>query len=529
MAVHGGRVVAHALRASGVERVFTFPGLEIQHVYDGCADEGIDVISLRQPRTAGHAADATARLSALAGVVVLGAGAGITGVVTALTTAYHARSPLVCIGGAAPLAERHRGSPAELDQVELLRPVTKWSASVPHVSRLEELVVAAFEQAQRGVPGPVFLEVPIDVLEAEFSDDALARGTMPGTAPAYAPDSVAVELAAKVLAGAERPLLVAGSALARAQDRDALGRFLAIVPLPVALDGMARGALPPDHPCLFAKARDVAIGKSDVLVLVGRPRVALGALAPGAKVIEIDVEPGSLGIGSAVEHAIAAHVDLGLGALAAASEKRPIDPWIASLRAVEDERARALAEAAKSDESPIRPARLFREVARYVDQRTIVIADGGDIVRAAEATLPVRWPGTWLDAGPLGTLGVGPGFAIAAKLARPDAKVVVVYGDGAFGIGAIDWETMARLGLGIVGVIGNDAGWSQARRMERERFGRERSIATTLSYTRYDAMAEALGGHGFWAETPEQLSRALERAFSSDGPALVNVKTGDAS
>jgi acetolactate synthase I/II/III large subunit len=528
---HGGRIVARALKNEGIDHVFTLCGGHIQNIYDGCLDEGIRVVDVRHEQTAGHAADGYARVTGKPGVALVTAGPGVTDVVTAVANAQRAGVPMIVIGGAGPTVFKHMGSLQDMDHVELMRPITKWSATVSEVRRLEEYVTMAFRIATTGVPGPVFLEMPLDILMNMSDDRQLVRPTQYRSPIAAGPEPKAIEDAVKLLDQAQRPMMICGSQLRWSRDKDALGRFLSKRPMPTYLNGMARGALPGAHPCFMSRSRRAALSNADVVLVFGTPfdfRVDYGregTWAKDVKVIQIDLDPEELGRNRAVEIGIPSDTGLALAALEAGVAKKDGGEWLQKIRADEDgKQAKMKAEITAGATNPPNPLWVCSELAKFVEDDTIVIGDGGDFVATAAYTLPIRWPGLWMDPGPLGTLGVGPGYAMAAKLARPNSRVIIVYGDGSFGLHGLEFEAMARQGIKVVGVIGNDAGWTQILRGQREFFGEERVVATKLDYTRYDKVAEAVGCKGFWVDTAAQLQPALKAAFDCPEPAVVNVK-----
>ncbi len=535
MMAHGGRLVAEALAREGVTHLFTLCGGHIQNIYDGCLDTGIRVVDVRHEQTAGHAADGWARVTGQPGVVAVTAGPGVTDVVTALANAQRAGVPMVCIGGAGPSQLTDRGSLQDMNHLDLIRSITKASFRVLQTDRVAEYISTAFRVALSGVPGPVYLEMPIDVLMGfadveEFADPKTSR-----TAAQPAPDPIELARALEILAGAERPVAIIGGQLHWSRDQKALLDLLARVPMPTFVNGMARGALPPDHPCLFTRARRAALGAADVVLMCGTPfdfRVDYGRAPtwlPDTKIIKVDRDATTIGHNRGVDVGLVADTGTVLRALADGLPA-PGDrsAWISTVRASEDHSRAKMAREIALDGDPPNPLRVCAELDRFVDDDTIVIGDGGDFVATAAYVLRVRRPGLWMDPGPLGTLGVGPGYAMAAKLARPNSKVIVVYGDGAFGLHTMELEAMARQGIPVLCVIGNDAGWTQIRRGQVEFFGEERAVATGLAYTRYDEVAKAIGCHGEWVETTADLRPAFERAFAAMAerkvPAVVNVK-----
>lgn len=528
--MHGGRVVARALKAEGIDHVFTLCGGHIQNIYDGCLDEGIRVVDVRHEQTAGHAADGYARVTGKPGVALVTAGPGVTDVVTAVANAQRAGVPMICIGGAGPLAYKHMGSLQDMDHVELMRPITKWSATVTETRRLEEFVTMAFRHATTGVPGPVFLEIPLDILMNFVTDDQLVRPARYRSEQRPAPDHGAVERAVELLNGAKRPLAIVGSQLRWSAEPSALIPFLDHYAVPTFVNGMARGALPPGHACFFSRSRRWALKQADVVLVFGTPfdfRVdygRTGTWAEDVRVIQVDLDPAELGRNRAVDVGIPADTGVTLRALTAAVSPRSPGEWIGGVRAEEERKLDKMRAEMTLQSDPPNPLYLCAEVAKYVDDDTIVIGDGGDFVATAAYTLPVRRPGLWMDPGPLGTLGVGPGYAMAAKLARPNSRVILMYGDGSFGLHAMEWEAMARQGIHVVAIIGNDAGWTQILRGQRDMFGDERTPATKLDHTHYEKVAEACGAKGFHVNTSEALPGVLKEAFECGSPAVVNVE-----
>lgn len=528
--VHGGRLVAKAIKAEGVDHVFTLCGGHIQNIYDGCLDEGIRVVDVRHEQTAGHAADGWARVTGKPGVALVTAGPGVTDVVTAAANAQRAGVPMVILGGAGPSVNKHQGSLQDMDHVELMRPITKWSATVTETRRLGEFMQMAFRKAMTGVPGPVFLEMPLDILMMGAKEvDAPAPETYRAMHVA-APDADAIAQAVALLEKAERPVLVVGSQLRWSPDREALRRLVDRFEVPVFVNGMARGALPHSHPCSFKRVRGSALKQADVVLVFGTPfdfRLNYGRAIPdAAKVIQVDLDPNVLMHNRSVHLAIPGDTGLFLAALERALPTRKGGEWLQKIAAEDASAIAAMNEEAAQDGNPPNPLRVCAELAKFVEEDTIVVGDGGDFVATAAYSLPIQWPGVWMDPGPLGTLGVGPGYAMAAKLARPGSRVVLVYGDGSFGLHGLEFEAMARQGIKVVGVIGNDAAWTQILRGQRQIFGDARTPATKLDYTRYEKVVEACGGKGFWVESCDELPKALAAAFDCPEPALVNVKIG---
>jgi acetolactate synthase-1/2/3 large subunit len=526
--VHGGRLVAQALKRHGIDHVFTLCGGHIQAIYDGCLDEGIRVVDTRHEQTSGHCADGYARVTGKPGVCLVTAGPGITDVVTAVANAQRAGVPLICIGGAGPKALCDMGSLQDMDSVTLMRPISKWSVQVPEARRIKEYIDSAFRIAQSNLPGPVYLEMPLDLLMNWADDENPLTSPQPPPRPAGDPSSI--QRAADLLLKAERPSFVVGAQLRWSADRDVLRRFAETVRVPYFLNGMARGALPYAHDCLFTRSRKQALAESDVVFVFGTPfdfRVDYGrpgSWNPNAKIVQVDLDGAELGRNRSIDVGIHGDSGLVLAQLLDAVKKKESAAWLSSLRAAEDKRRGKMKDEIQSDANPPNPLRVCHEVGKRLGKSDIVIGDGGDFVATAAYVIPLEWPQLWMDPGPLGTLGIGPGYAMAAKLARPDARTVIMYGDGSFGLNAMEFEAMARQKIPVVAVIGNDAAWTQIRRGQVAMYGAERAVATALEYTRYEKVVEAVGGKGFWVERIEDLPKALDDAFACDVPSCVNVK-----
>lgn len=536
--LQGGRLVARAMKAEGVDHLFTLCGGHIQMIYDGCLSEGVRVVDVRHEQSAGHAADGWARVTGRPGVAAVTAGPGVTDAVTAVANARRAQVPMVLIGGQgarlmSQFGGQDRGSLQEMNHVELMRPVTKWAASVPETRRIQEYMQTAFRIATTGVPGPVFLEMPLDVLMmgCKESEVVAYEGYRSESRPAGDPADLA--RAVELLAGAKRPVLVVGSQWRWSRRREALAEFLTAAPMPTFLNGMARGALAPDHPCRFAHCRREALAAADVVAVFGTPldfRLAYGdAVKAGTALVQVDLDGGEIGRNRRVDLGIVGDTGLVLAALAEGLAERSPEtgPWLARVAEFERARLANLRTEIETDSDPINPLHLCARINRFVDDDAIVVGDGGDFVASAAHVVEPRGVGSWMDPGPLGTLGVGPGYAMAAKLARPEARVILISGDGAFGLNGFEFEAMARQSIKVTCIVGNDAAWTQILRGQRDLYGADRIVATRLARTRYDLVAEAMGAHGEHVTRARDIDAALERAFAAAGPAVVNVEIGD--
>ncbi|HXF04045.1 MAG TPA: thiamine pyrophosphate-binding protein [Blastocatellia bacterium] len=535
MNLHGGQLVARTLKAAGVDVIFTLCGGHIMPIYDGCLDEGIRIIDVRHEQAAVHAADAWARCTGRPGVAVITAGPGVTDGVTGVANAYRANSPILVIGGQGPFFQFGQGSLQEMDHVALMKPITKWAGQVLQTERIPELIEVALRHALAGIPGPVFLEIPIDLLMNQVSEKRVYWPRLNFERQGLRPSMTLIDRAADLLCQARRPVLIAGSSVKWADAHRELNRFIDALHLPTYTNGMGRGTVPPDSPNFFAHSRRAALQQADVLVLAGAIldfRLNFGRdLHPEVKIIQMDLDRAVIGQNRSADVGLVG--DLGAifealrEAMVARCPEHRFTAWRDELREIELAALRKMEPRLYSSEVPIDPLRLCREIADFVDDETIVIGDGGDIVSLASKVIPVRWPGQWMDPGPLGCLGIGMPFALAAQLAHPEKKVLVIFGDGSFGFNGFEFDTAVRFNLPIMSVVGNDAAWGQMRRPQIALYGNERAVATKLAPTRYDRVVEALGGYGEWVERPEEIAPALRRMAASGKPACVNVRIAE--
>ena len=390
----------------------------------------------------------------------------------------------------------------------------------------------ALRNAVSGVPGPSFLEIPMDVLMGEAELDRVRFPTFRTVPSPMTPSRIDLVAALELLARAKRPVVMAGTAVKWPNGSAALRRFIEETGLPTFCNGMGRGQVRSDDPQFFNRVRKEAMGKCDVFVLAGSPldfRLGFGRSIPAdAKIIQLDMENSLIGQNRSPDVAIVGNLGLAFERLLEVMKEESIQldftTWRDELRGREAEIGEGFEGQLNSDESPVDPLRMAREIREFIDENTILIGDGGDIVAQSSKVIPVYKENCWMDPGPLGTLGVGMPFALAAKASFPDRKVLIIYGDGSFGLNGFEYDTAIRHDLPIVGIVGNDAAWGQMLRPQVGLYGVERVVATRLNYTRYDKIVEAMGGHGEYCERPEEIRPALERSFASGKPALINVK-----
>ena len=529
--IHGGWIVAKILKREGVEVVFTLSGGHIAAIYDGCKREGIRVVDTRHEQAAVHAAEGWAKCTRTPGVAILTAGPGVTDGVTGVANAYLAGSPILVIGGAAPLSLWDRGALQEMNQIDLLRPITKWARTVHETTRLGEYTASAFRQMLNGKPGPTFLEMPMDVLNNLAHTDTLFD---PGEPASYryggrtAPDPDMVVKAAALLEKAQHPVIMAGTAPWWENASEPLRLLAERINAPVFLNGAGRGCLPPTHPLFFTSARRKALEGADTILAIGtRMDFRLGhgqpPLIPAqANIIWFDLAGEDVGVNRGAAVGLVGDVGLSMRYLAEATKQLNADDWLDYIRAEERNASTRDEAAMNSDAVPVHPMRLCREIRDFIDEDTTVVGDGGDIVSYGGRVINVYKPGYWLDPGPMGCLGTGTGFAMAAQIARPGKKVLILHGDGAFGLNGMEFESMVRQQLPVVSIIGNDGAWGQIKHPQKAILGH--ATAAELSPgIRYDKMVEAFGGYGELVQKAEDIRPALERAFASGLPACINV------
>jgi acetolactate synthase-1/2/3 large subunit len=534
MPVHGGKLAARALKQAGVEVLFTLPGGHIMPLYDGCLDEGIRIIDTRHEQAAVHAADSWARCNpGSIGVAAITAGPGVTDGVTGIANAWRACSPILVFGGQGPFSQLRKGSLQEMDHLGVVRPITKFCDAVYQTNRIPEFIELAIRHAVSGVPGPVFLEIPMDTwnnqVEWEDSPIPLIRTE----SPRISPDRDEVRNAIEALQRAERPMLMAGTSVKWSRGSAAMNKFIAETHIPTYTNGMGRGTVSPDSPEFLNRSRRDAMKQIDCIVLAGTLldfRMRFGQSIPAdATIIQLEMDATLIGQNRQTDVPLVGNLGCSFELLIEEMKNQgaqlDFTSWRDQLREIENEAEAKILSKLDSDESPLDPQRMCREVRDWLDtlDSPIVIGDGGDIVATAAKIIPVKSEGAWMDPGPLGTLGVGMPFALAAQLSHPDKRVVIVYGDGSFGLNGFEYDTAVRFDLPIIGVVGNDAAWGQMMRPQGAVLGWDRLDGTLLRRTRYDKVVEALGGHGELVERPEELRPALERAAASGKPALVNV------
>ncbi len=537
--VHGGQHVVDAARAAGVTTVFTLSGAHIFPVYDAAVggkdrvlaapdrlvaehDGPLRLIDTRHEQTAAFAAEATGKLTRVPGFAAVTAGPGVTNAVSAVTSAWFNGSPMVVLGGRSPDNRWGSGALQELDQPPILAPVTKGAWTTHDVGEIRADADRAFALAASVHAGPVFWDIPLDVIFAPA--DRPERAPVPVDRGGE-PDPDEVARARALLDAARHPVIILGSGVWMGDAVDEARALVAERNLPVIANGMGRGVIPPADPHLVTRARSAAFSGADLVIVVGTPldfRLGYGIFGdPGAPVIHVVDAASETSAATTVASTLVG--DLRASLLALAPGTRADDTWLESLRST------ALAAIAKdqdqlaSDSDPIHPGRIYGELLSRLTDDSVVIGDGGDFVSFAGRYVEPTQPGRWLDPGPYGCLGTGPGYALAAGIAHPGSPVFLLMGDGAAGFSLMDVDSLVRHRIPVVMIVGNNAGWALEKHPMRFLYGYD--VIADLAPTRYDEIVVALGGGGETVTDPGQVGPAIDRALASGMPYLVNVMT----
>lgn len=525
--VHGGTLIARALKREGVDTIFTLTGGHIVPILDGCVQEGIRIVDVRHEQSAAHAAEAYSRLTGRLGVAAVTAGPGVTDAVTGVANAFYSNTPMLLLGGRHLTRQELMGGLQEMDHPRLFHSTTVWSATAAQLDRLPDYIATAARRAFAGRGGPVFLDVPMDVQFDMIEEDAVTWPSDYRSNASKGADAETLDAIVARLAAAERPMIFAGAG-SRAGEENPYPELAEALGAPTYLNSRARGSLPHGHPLLGNHTRSQAMAEADVVLALGVDwdfRTGYGQkISPEAFVIQVDAEPSKVGWNRPAHLGVVADpATVARQLVARAAEfAREQSQWSEGVMAA-DRAKQAEFEAQAADESsPVNPQRFAREVAEFFGPDSIVAVDGGDIVSTTARWLQVSHPGHVLDPGPFGTLGTGAPFAIAAKCVFPEKRVGIVYGDGAFGFTGFEYDTMVRHNLPIVGVLGNDGVWNNIKTFHRFSFP-DRLVATDLGRRPYAEVVAALGGHGEVVDDPSQLADALKRAEASGLPALVDV------
>lgn len=528
----GYSLLGRALSRQGVDTAFFIMGGPINDGVKAMMAEGIRAIDVRHEQAAAMMAQAYARVRSRPGVCMGASGPGTINLTTGLANALIDCAPVVALGGASPIGAFGTGSFQEIDQLAVMRPVTKWAERVHEPGRIPQYVDLAFRRAMSGMPGPVYLDLPGDILYGDV-DEEKVQWPRPAAqlerARSAAPQDV-VERVIEKLRDAQRPIVLTGSGILWSGAAAALQKFVEATGVPFYTTPQGRGVIPEDHAFFFGHARSTAFKEADFVLVVGtRLNYVFSYGKPprfsaDATFVRIDVDPEEIGGSERIDIGIVGDAGTVLEQLAAAASGRlapeTYAAWQQRLAAIEESRRAKHETQLATDQIPIHPLRLCKEVRDFIDRETILVVDGQEILNYGRQAIPSYRPGHRLNSGPFGTMGVGLPFGIGAKAAKPDHKVVVLHGDGSFGLNGMELDTSVRHKLPVLVVISLNGGWTADP--EQTKPGRD------LGYTRFDKMAESLGCYGEYVERPEDIRPALERAaakVAAGQTALVNVVT----
>ncbi len=527
--VTGSRILARCLRKSGVDTMFFLMGAPMLETESGCIEEGIRSIDVRHEQAAAMMAHAWGRVRNRVGVCIAASGPGTVNLMTGVANAWADSAPLLAIGGSAPFATSGLGVFQECDQLSLFKPVTKWAERCLDPARIPDMVATAIRQATTGRPGPVYLDMPGDVLHGSIAEEsvvfrdgstALDNGRLRG-------EIAGVRAAIRLLGQAKRPIVVSGSGVLWSEASGALRQFVELAGIPFFTTPQGRGVVPDDHPLAFLVARSHAFREADCIVVVGtRMNYVNGHFKPprfnaAAKIVQVDIDPAQIGLSRHCEVGVVGDAKAVLVQFVEEARNgiRPSQygDWVKQLREVNDRKNAEQEKRMASDAVPIHPLRLCKEIRDFLQRDAYLIVDGQEILNYGRQSIPTFEPGHRLNSGTWGTMGVGLPFGLGVKVAHPDKQVLVLHGDGSFGLNGMELDTAVRHKINVVCVVSLNGGWTSDPQGVKP--GRH------LGYTRFDRMAQALGCHAEYVEEPDGIRPALERAFASGKPALVNVKT----
>ncbi|MCI0869882.1 MAG: thiamine pyrophosphate-binding protein [Chloroflexi bacterium] len=524
--VTGSYLIAKTLKEEGVEKLFYLMGGPDFDIVMACQDLGIDTIDFRHEQAAAFAAHAYARVTGKPGVLTAASGPGTLNLLTGVYTASVDCAPMVILGGAGPVHEIGRDAFQEVDQESIMKPLCKYWHRPTMAARYPEIVSTAYRQAQSGRPGPVYIDCGADVLYEEIEESDAIAPTRAAKKSVPSGDPAAVKEAIDMLAAAEKPIIFGGGGVFFSGGAPELERLVDLTSTPFYTAPMSRGLVPEDHVVSFQAARSTAMRETDLVMVIGTRMnwmLQYGRRFPNAKVVQVDIDGGEIAHNRDVDLGIVGDAKAVLGQMVAEVESRPQDfagrlesEWVTHLREENDRRATQSAAVLNSSDKPIHPLRLCKEIRDFLDRDAILCVDGNEILHFGRQSLPTFLPGHRLNSGVTGTMGVGLPYGIGAKIAKPDKQVLVLHGDGSMGMNAMELDTCVRHNLPVVTVISNNAGWT-ARTPDQRKPGRE------LGFTNFDGMARELGAYGELVEDADEIRPALERAFASGKPAVVNV------
>ncbi len=524
--IDGNSLVVKSLKDEGVDTVFYLTGGPMVDVGARCIEAGFRTIDCRHEQAAAMAAHAYSRVIGKPGVCFAASGPGTTNLITGVGNAFLDAIPVVALGGASPLSEVGKGAFQEMDQVAMFRPITKWAERVIHVSRIPEIINKAFRIATGGQPGPVYIDLPADVLYNVADDSKVAFPKRPHSVPRVSGDPALVKKAIALLKEAQRPVILTGTGIFWSGAMEELKEFVELSGIPFYTTPQGRGVIPEDHPLSFLGARNQAWKEADLALVVGTRLNFIAGYglpprwAPDLRVVQVDISDEEIGRNRPVDVGIVGDAKIVLRQLIEegrnAFKGRKELTWIETLRGFDKRSQEKSAAFLNSDAVPIHPLRLCKEVRDFMDRDAVIVVDGHEILNFARQSIPTFVPGHRVNAGPNGCMGVAVPFGLGAKVAKPNTQVIVLSGDGSFGFNGMEVDTMIRHKIPVLIVVSNNGGWASVGGMTA---GRD------LEFSRYDKMAEVFGGHGEFVEKPQDIRPALERAKASGKVAVVNVIT----
>jgi acetolactate synthase-1/2/3 large subunit len=535
--IRGGELVQKVLKKEGVKYIFGIPGGHIYPMMESCEENGIKFIGVRHEMTAAMMAEGWALATGDFGVCTATAGPGVTNLVTGIANADRNCSPVLCMAGKAKVIEADRNELQDFNQIDLYKSMTKHARSVQETHRIPEYVGRGIAEATTGRPGPVYMEIPRDIMEGYVNEEEVEFQKTYRLTNKPMGNPADIEKAAKILDEAQRPVVIAGSGAFYSKAQNELKEFVEKTGIPFFTRNAARGLVPDSHPLFVsigATGHPVfagAIQNADVVLILGtRPGYIMKreSFPANAKIIRVDIDAAAITDQLDVEVGIVGDVKEVLKQLISAVKKNTHQGWVEALNNGKAQMVEAVLPLLTSDQKPIHPARLMFEIMQRIDENTVVVIDGGDTATFGNSFLPATGLGQYMGIanGSFGPLGVGVPYAMAAKLAHPDKKVILLTGDGAFGYGAMEYDTAIRYGIKFTTIILNDSCWGMIKRSEAQRATEEKPfVGLFLRDVRYDQVVEALGGHGEYVTEAAEIGAAIDRAIASDKPAVVNVMT----
>lgn len=530
----GGALAAQVMKNDGIEHIFGLVGGHIYPILESCVEMGIRVIDVRHEESAAHMAEGWALATGKPGVCIGTAGPGFTNMLTGIANSFAGGTPILAMAGHASISEFDTGALQDFNQIDVVKPMTKFARTVYQTERIPEYMGMAFRHATSGRPGPAYLEIPMDLAFAEVDVSSVRIPECHRLQSPPAGNPADVERAVDLISRSKKPVVVAGGGVWWSQAHNELKTFVEKADMPVYTRSSGRGSVPDDHPlCLgpgftFDPTFRNTLNEADLLIILStRFGFTLNAkfLPPTLKVIRVDIESSELCNGRTPDVGIVGDVKMVLQQFIDGIKKMSHREWVEQIRGARQQLRGAFEPMFTSDQVPIHPLRLCREITKFIDRNTIVCTDGGDMCVWGNLALPALGPGLFISlvSSIFGCLGVGIPYGIAAKLANPDKKVIVTTGDGSFGLTLMEFDTALRHNIPFVAIIGNDKCWGMIHRPLKSRKGL--TVGCELAHRRYDKIVEAMGGHGEYVEKPEDIGPAIQRSLDSGLPSCVNVMT----